>query len=75
MTQSMLEPEERVKNARKTARVKGKSYRQGIVYISSKHKDIGRMEVCHYDARHHIINKLEHEISLWRVLREDQQTK
>ena len=44
LTQSMLDSddEEREKNARKTARVKGKSYREGIVYISSKHKDIGR---------------------------------
>jgi hypothetical protein len=58
LTQSMLDSddEERVKNTRKTTRVKGKSYRKGIVYISSIHTDIDRMEVCHYDARHHIIS-------------------
>jgi hypothetical protein len=56
LTQSVLEPEERVKNARKTAKVKGKSYNQGTVYISSKHKDLGRMEVCRYDPRHHTIS-------------------
>jgi hypothetical protein len=44
MTQSMLAPEEKVKSARGTERVKGKSYRQGPVYISN-HEDIGRMEV------------------------------
>jgi hypothetical protein len=58
LTQSMLDSddEERVKTARKTTRAKGKSYREGYVYISSRHKDSGRMEVCHYDARHHIIS-------------------
>jgi hypothetical protein len=59
LTQSMLDPDDegKVKSARGTTRVKGKSYRQGTIYISSEHKDLGHMEVCHhYDARHHIIS-------------------
>ena len=47
MKQSMLEPDDegKVKGARGTTRVKGKSYRQGTIYISSEHKDLGHMEV------------------------------
>jgi hypothetical protein len=75
LTQSVLAPEEKVKSARGTERVKGKSYRQGPVYISNR-EDIGRMEVCwRYERSPPSCHKLEHEISLRRVLHEDQQTK
>jgi hypothetical protein len=56
LTQSMLSTEERAKRAKGTARVRGKSYRQGTVYIRSRHKNIGQMEARCYDPRHHIIN-------------------
>jgi hypothetical protein len=54
----MLEHDDegKVKSARGTTRVKGKSYRHGEVYISSIHVELGQMEVCCYDARHHITN-------------------
>ena len=49
LTQEMLEPddEEKVKGVRGTTRVKWKSYRQGTIYISSEHKDVGRQEMAH----------------------------
>jgi hypothetical protein len=54
----MLEPddERKVKGARGTTRVKGESYCHGEIYISSIHVELGQMEVCYYNARHHITN-------------------
>jgi hypothetical protein len=47
VTQLMLAPEEREKNTKGTtrAKVKGKSYHHGEVYKSSKHEELGHMEV------------------------------
>jgi hypothetical protein len=54
--QSVLKPDDERKGGAKTRRVKGESYHQGTVLISSKHKDLHEMEQCHYDPRHHIVN-------------------
>ena len=56
MKQSMLKPDDERKVGAKTRRVRGESYRQGTVLISSKHKELPEMEQCHYDPRHHIVN-------------------
>ena len=58
VTQSRLKPNDKrkVEGARGTTRVNGESYRQGEIYISSLHTELGQMEVCYYDARHYITN-------------------
>jgi hypothetical protein len=58
LKQSMLESDDKrkVKGARGTTRVKGESYRQGEIYISSIHAELGQVEACYYDACHYIIN-------------------
>ena len=55
---SMLKPDDKrkVEGARGTTRVKGESYRQGEIYISSLHAELGQVEACYYDACHYITN-------------------
>ena len=54
----MLKPDDKrkVEGARGTTRVKGESYRQGEIYISSLYAELGQMEACYYDACHYITN-------------------
>ena len=58
LIQSMLKPDDKrkVEGARGTTRVKGESYRQGEIYISSLYAELGQMEACYYDACHYITN-------------------